>query len=113
MPIHLSQLTKTVNDDIYGGMVDDNIVQAMKNWYELGLEPGSFTEAVILRDYETAIFSAHHMINIRDHFYFADIFLAEEARVPNWKGYKNMTEDELSKIIHKEYYLQLVLNKIK
>ena len=77
------------------------VKQSTIHWFWLGLHPGSFGMACILRDYERAVNSAHPMImeHIRDHMAYADFYLPYQAKDKDWKGFKNISKGEQDKII--------------
>jgi hypothetical protein len=71
--------------------VDSNITEAIDNWYEFGMSPGSCTEFLLRGDYERALRSAHPMIKPYwdDHIRYVEQCVAPECRGENydkWRG---------------------------
>lgn len=65
---------------------DENVVEALAQYITMGLDPGSFTRALLLGDREAAYRSAHHHLYkygddlIPDHFKFVRRYVPKECR---------------------------------
>lgn len=91
------------------------VKEAIEHWFFLGLHPGGFAEACIVKDYKRVIYNSHPKIreHIPNHLEFADMYLPYQAKdMENWKGYNNLSEEEKNNIILTPLINQTLLNKI-
>jgi len=82
-------------------MIDNTFKEALKLWFYNGIYPGSWTIALIIKDYETCIFNAHPLIlpHLKDHLIYVDEYLPIEAKdIQKWEGFNRLSEDEKIKI---------------
>lgn len=95
--------------------LDTNVTESVVNWFLYGLPPGSWTTALIVRDYERCIYSAHEMIlfAVKDHLTWVDCYLPYQAKdMDTWKGYHNMSEEEQRNVTFTDMMNAELLDKI-